>query len=441
MVAWIGMVKIGLFDRLTSLTVYLDLNPTVVGDAMPVYEYKALNVKGKKVSGIVDAEGALTARQKLRSSGVFPVSVSEVKDAVGKKEPGAGIFIQLFNRVKRSEVALMTRQLSTLVGAGFPLVTAVDTLIPQMPAYALKKILAGIKESILEGNSFSRSLAPFPRVFSSLYVNMVHAGETSGTLEVVLERLADLTEKQEAFKNRLRTALTYPLLMAFIGALVLFFLMTYIIPGITSIFTDMNQQLPAPTRFLITISDLLKSFWWVIALAVLIVVVSFHGVKKTEKGHRFIDKSILLVPMAGQLARKLAAARFSRTLGSLLENGVSMLTALDIVKNIVGNVIIADAIETGAKEVENGESLGVALAATQSLPDLCIQMIQVGEQSGELETMLSKVADVFETEVESSVMRMTTLLEPLMILVMGVVVGFIVLSICLPIFEMNQLVR
>ena len=408
---------------------------------MPVYEYKALNAKGKKISGIIDADGAISARQKLRGSGIFPVSVSEVQDAAGKKEPGASIFVRLFNRVKPSEVAIMTRQLSTLLSAGFPLVTAVDTLIPQMPSYALKKILAGIKESILEGNSLSRSLSPFPRVFSSLYVNMVHAGETSGTLEIVLERLADLSEKQEAFKNRLRTALTYPILMAFIGALVLFLLMTYIIPGITSIFTDMNQQLPAPTRFLIIASDLLKSFWWVVVLAAVIAAVTFHGVKKTEKGKRFIDSTILLIPVAGRLARKLAAARFSRTLGSLLENGVSMLVALDIVKNIVGNVQIADAIESSAKEVERGESLSGALEATHVLPHLCVQMIQVGEQSGELETMLSKVADVFETEVESSVMRMTSLLEPLMILVMGVVVGFIVLSICLPIFEMNQLVR
>ncbi len=415
--------------------------PIIYFATMPVYEYKALNVKGKKVSGIIDAEGAQIARQKLRSSGIFPVSVSEVQDVTGKKEHGAGAFIRIFNRVKPSEVALMTRQLATLVGAGFPLVNAVDTLIPQMPAYALKKILAGIKESILEGNSFSRALSPFPRVFSSLYVNMVHAGETSGTLEIVLERLAELTEKQEAFKNRLRTALTYPLLMAFIGALVLFLLMTYIIPGITSIFTDMDQQLPAPTRFLITVSDLLKSFWWVVALGMVIAALSFHGVKKTEKGHRLIDKTVLLIPIAGQLIRKLAAARFSRTLGSLLENGVSMLTALDIVKNIVGNVLIADAVESAATEVERGESLGGALGGTGVLPNLCIQMIQVGEQSGELESMLNKVADVFEIEVESSVMRLTSLLEPLMILVMGVVVGFIVLSICLPIFEMNQLVR
>jgi general secretion pathway protein F len=203
----------------------------------------------------------------------------------------------------------------------------------------------------------------------------------------------------------------------------------------------MNQQLPAPTRFLITVSDLLKSFWWVVALGMVIAVLSFHGVKKTEKGNRLIDKTVLLIPIAGQLIRKLAAARFSRTLGSLLENGVSMLTALDIVKNIVGNVLIADAVESAATEVERGESLGGALGGTGVLPNLCIQMIQVGEQSGELESMLNKVADVFEIEVESSVMRMTSLLEPLMILVMGVVVGFIVLSICLPIFEMNQLVR
>jgi general secretion pathway protein F len=335
---------------------------------------------------------------------------------------------------------MMTRQLSTLIGAGFQLVTAINTLIPQTKSYAFKKILARIKDSIVEGNSFANALSQYPGIFSSLYVNMVHSGESSGSLEIVLERLADITEKQQALSNRIRSSLTYPVFMTFIGAVVLFLLLTFIVPSITSIFTDMNQVLPAPTRFLITISDIFKSYWWIFFIVIIGSLIIFRRLKKTATGLYFLDKTILYLPVIGLLAKKLAVARFSRTLGSLLENGVSMLSALEIVKNIVGNVLISNTIDTAAKEVGKGHGLGAALSESSLFPNLSIQMIQVGEQSGELESMLAKVADIFENEVESSIMSMTSLIEPIMILIMGVIVGFIVLSICLPIFEMNQLI-
>jgi general secretion pathway protein F len=270
---------------------------------------------------------------------------------------------------------------------------------------------------------------------------MVRAGETSGALEIVLERLADITEKQQALKHRIRSALAYPLLMSLIGAVVLFFLLTFIVPSITSIFADMNQTLPAPTLFLISISNFFKTYWWIIFLMIGLMLLTLRGIKKTAKGHYFFDKINLLLPGFGILSKKLAVARFSRTLGSLLENGISMLQALGIVKNIVGNVVIADIIEEASQEVGKGQGLGPALAGSKIFPDLSIQMIQVGEQTGALEAMLDKIANVFENEVETSVMSITSLLEPVMILIMGIIVGFIVLSICLPIFEMNQLVR
>jgi general secretion pathway protein F len=336
---------------------------------------------------------------------------------------------------------MMTRQLATLVGAGFPLVSALDTLIPQTRSQLFKKILAKIKESIVEGNSFARSLSMYPGTFSSLYVNMVRAGETSGALEIVLERLADIMEKQQALKHRIRTALAYPVLMCIIGAVVLFLLLTFIVPSITSIFADMNQTLPAPTLFLIGLSSFFKAYWWIFFIVIGLMPFTLRGIKKTVKGHYFYDKIKLLLPGFGILTKKLAVARFSRTLGSLLENGISMLPALGIVKNIVENVLIADIIEKVSQEVGKGQGLGSALAESNIFPDLSIQMIQVGEQSGALEAMLEKIANVFENEVETSVMSITSLLEPVMILIMGIVVGFIVLSICLPIFEMNQLIR
>lgn len=408
---------------------------------MPVFEYTALDARGKTTSGIIDADGAQAARQKLRTSGIFPVSIKETQETAPKKVSRTFSLSSRFSRVKPVEVAMTTRQLATLIGAGFPLVSALDALVPQTKSHGFKKILAQIKDAIVEGNSFARALSNYPGTFSPLYINMVRAGETSGTLEIVLERLADITEKQQALMNRIQTALAYPIFMLAVGTLVLFVLLTYIVPSITSIFANMNQVLPTPTRVLIFLSAFFKSYWWSILLVIAASVVFFNRAKKTQKGRHWVDRTALVLPVLGILAKKLSVARFARTLGSLLENGVSMLIALDIVKNIAGNSLIADSIETAAVEVGKGKGLGASLSEGGIFPQLSIQMIQVGEQSGELETMLNKIADVYENEVETSILRLTSYLEPVMILVMGSIVGFIVLSICLPIFEMNQLIR
>jgi general secretion pathway protein F len=410
---------------------------------MPVYEYTALNKKGKNVSGVIDAEGASAARQKIRADGNFPVSIDEIKGATGRKTikiHAPRSLARTFSRIRPAEVTIMTRQLATLVGAGFPLVSAIDTLIPQTKSPTFTKVLTQIKDAVVEGSSFASALSQYPSAFSQLYVNMVRAGESSGTLEIVLERLADFNEKQQALKSKLQASLAYPILMACIGVLVLILLMTFVIPNITSIFEDMHQTLPTPTIILIGISELFKSFWWILLILLAGGIFAFKSVAKTEKGRRGIDRTKLRLPIFGVLTKKLAAARFARTLGSLLDNGVSMMPALEIVKNIAGNVIIAETVEAAAISVEKGRGLGDSLADASVIPNLAIQMIQVGEQSGELEQMLIKVADVFEREVESSVVSMTSLLEPLMIVLMAMVVAFIVMSIILPIFEMNQLV-
>lgn len=408
---------------------------------MPVYEYSALNDRGKNVTGIIDAESAVVARQKLRGSRIFPVSIQETRRTPDRKSGWRTSFSRSFTRVRPSEVALTTRQLATLVGAGFPLVTALDTLIPQTKSPGFKRVMAQIKDAVVEGSSFAAALAPYPGIFSPVYVNMVRAGETSGTLEIVLDRLADISEKQQALATRIKTALAYPTLMAVIGVLVLFFLLAFIVPSIASIFDDMGQALPTPTRILIAVSDFLKVYWWVVLGFVAAAGFAARRYQKTERGRRLWDRWILKAPGAGSLVRRLAAARFTRTLASLLANGVTLMAALDIVENIVGNVHLSEAIARAGEEVGKGQALGTSLAESGLFPVLAIQMIQVGEQSGEMEPMLEKVADVFENEVESTVLSLTALLEPIMILVMAVVVGFIVLSICLPIFEMNELVR
>lgn len=409
---------------------------------MPVFEYTALDAKGKNTSGIIDADGIQAARQKLRSSGKFPVTIREAQEAQAKKNSRRSFsFGDWFSRVKPSHVAMTTRQLATLIGAGFPLVSALDALLPQTPSYALRRTLARVKDLVVEGNSFAHALSQFPGIFPPIYINMVRAGESSGTLEIVLERLAEITEKQQALSNRIQASLAYPVFMLFFGVVVLFILLTYIVPTITSIFTDMKQVLPTPTRVLIALSSFFRDYWWmilVLAAAGALAVRQFH---RTPKGLRWFDSTLLKLPGFGTLARKLAVARFSRTLGSLLENGVTLLVALDIVRNIVGNVLIADTVSQASGEVSKGKSLWLALSEGRVFPTLSIQMIQVGEQSGELEKMLYKIADVFENEVETTILRLTSYLEPVMILVMGCAVGFIVLSICLPIFEMNQLIR
>ncbi|MGA6924274.1 MAG: type II secretion system inner membrane protein GspF [Desulfosarcina sp.] len=407
---------------------------------MPVYDYQALDPKGKTITGIIDADGAQAARQKIRAMGSFPVKVKEVTEAESGKET-RGITVQgLFSRVTPAQVSLWTRQLSTLTGAGFPLVSALTTLVSQTKTQGFTKIVARIKDSIVEGNSFASALTLYPSAFSQIYINMVRAGETSGTLEIVLQRLADIMEKQQELKSRIQTAMAYPILMTVIGTLVLFFLMTFVVPNITTIFTDMNQALPAPTRFLIAASDLFKSYWWVLVILAIAALVALRAFRRTERGLAATDRLMLRLPIAGSLLKRIAVARFTRTLASLLENGVTMLPALEIVRNVTGNVIISGLIEKASTEVEKGQGLAQSLAADAVFPDLAVQMIQVGEQSGELEPMLYKIAEVYENEVQASIMSMMAMLEPIMILVMAVVVLFIVLSICLPIFEMNQLV-
>lgn len=409
---------------------------------MPVYEYSALNKAGKSSSGVIDADSPFLARQKLRSSGLFPVDIKESSAASPRERSGTSVSVSsLFKKVKPGEVSVMTRQLSILLGAGVPLVGALEALLSQITNPLLKRILAEIKESVNEGNSLAFSLSRHSRLFSNIYVNMVRAGEASGSLDIVLGRLAEYGEHQEALKGRFRAALAYPIFMALIGSGVLFFLVTFVVPNITQVFTDMKQTLPLPTILLISTSDFLKSFWWVVALAGAGGVFAVRQFVKTSKGTSIWDFVKLRFPVLGEINQRIALARFARTLGTLLESGVQLLTALDIVKNIVNNTLIEHDIEQATEQIEAGKSLAMPLGQSQWFPSIAVQMISVGEQSGELENMLQKIADTYEGEVESQIMAMTAMLEPLMILVMGVVVGFIVVSILLPIFEMNQMIR
>ncbi len=409
---------------------------------MSVFEYSALDRRGRKVSGVLDADGLAGARSRLRAGGIYPVSLKEVTAAAAGPEQGAIRQRLMGNRVKPAEVSLVTRQLATLLGAGFPLVQALDALIPQTPSAGLQKKLTQIKDAVVGGSSFADALGRAGDTFPPVYVNMVRSGEASGTLEIVLERLADVTEKQQAVRARIRNAMTYPVLMLVIGSAVLIFLLTYIVPTISGIFAEVKQVLPLPTRLLLGFSHWMRTYWWSLPLGLAALFQVLRTVRRTARGRLATDRTILKIPLVGSLVQRLNVARIMRTFGSLLENGVAMLAALEIVRNIAGNTIVAEALQDASRDVGQGKSLSRALAATpRAFPPLAIQMIDVGEQSGRLEPMLGKIADMYDNEVESTISALTALLEPLMILIMGAAVAFVVLAVCLPIFEMNQLIR
>jgi general secretion pathway protein F len=408
---------------------------------MPVYEYTALDRAGKNVVGIIDADSTVAARQKLRASGKYPVQIKETT-AKAKSESAAGFSLpSLFNRITPDDIHALTRQLATLLNAGIPLVGALDALMEQTTSPPLKKIIAQIKESVNEGNSLTVSLTKHPKLFSNIYINMVRAGEASGSLDVVLERLAEFGEHQQALKGRFQAALVYPVFMAIIGTGVLFFLLSFVVPNLTRIFTEMKQVLPLPTTILIWFSDFMRSYWWAILVVIVASIIGIKEFIKSPKGRHIWDTLKLHLPVIGQINRKIALSRFGRTLGSLLQSGVPLITSLQIVRNIVNNVLIGAVIDEAMEDIQAGKSLNLALSRSIWFPPVFRQMVSVGEQSGDLEGMLHKVADSYEREVETRITGMTALIEPIMILFMAAIVGFIVISILLPIFEMNQMIN
>lgn len=408
---------------------------------MSVFEYVALDEKGRERKGFVDAPGVTVARQQLREEGIYPVSIAPAREK--KSVSLSGILeVDILRKVSAKEVSIFTRQLSTLLGAGIPLVPSFSVLLAQTQNPILQKILAQIRADLNEGKSLTAGMENFPRVFPPFYLNMVKAGEASGAINLVLERLADFSENQQALLSKIRSALAYPMIMLVVGSLVIFLLMTFVVPRITEIFTDMKQTLPLITIILIAVSQFLKSFWWLIGLAVVAGIAAFKYLTTgTQKGRRFWDSVRLRAPVWGAVNLKIAIARFARTLATLLQSGVPLLVAMEIVRNVVNNVYIGETIANAAKAVEEGQPLAQPLSQSGIFPPMVTEMIAVGEQSGSLEKMLNRIATSYETEAQSDILVMTSLLEPLMILVMGLMVGFIVFSILLPIFEMNQLVK
>ncbi len=403
---------------------------------LPVFEYEALNAAGKPVRGIVDAESVRTARVKLRGQGFYPTDIREESAAAQR-----GSTWPFSPRVKAKDLAQAFRQLATLLEAGIPLVSSLSALIEQGGNAVLRRILTQIRERVREGSSLAEALAPHPQVFPPLFAGMVRAGEVSGTLAMTLGRWADFSEHQVALRQRVRAALTYPVFMFVIGLAVLFFLMAFVVPTVTKIFSDLGQALPWPTLILIGVSGFLSRFWWAVIGALAAAGFFARRALRSEAGSLFLDRVKLGIPLGGRLHLKLAVSRWSRTLGTLLGGGLPLLQALEFSREVSGNRLLARALAQAQDRVREGEELAPALKGSGLFPPVVLEMVSVGEKSGEIVRMLERAAASLENEAESDLRGLIALLEPVMILVMGVGVGFIAISILLPILEMSQMVR
>jgi general secretion pathway protein F len=406
---------------------------------MPVFQYKALDSGGKAVQGLKEADSPKTLRAALKREGVFLTEVLGAQEAKAQAAREVSVRRVVLGRVSATDLAIMTRQFAVLVGAGIPLVESLGALVEQIDHEKLKRIISDVRQRVNEGASLADALAAHPKTFTNLFVNMVRAGESSGALDVVLVRLADFTESQARLRSKITGALAYPAFMLLIGTGVIGVLFAVVIPKIVKIFDDSQVVLPWYTRALIGFTHLISGWWWAILLVLVALGWGFARWRATEQGRAAWDRRVLTAPIFGRLIRIIAISRFARTLSTLLKSGVPLLTAMDIVRNIVGNTRLAEVIEQARDAIREGESIAAPLKRSGEFPPLVHHMVAVGERSGSLEEMLANVAKAYEDQVETTVSTLTSLLEPLMIVIMGLCVGFIVLSVLMPILQLNTL--
>jgi len=418
---------------------------------MPIFQYKAFAPGGTIQTGVIDADTSRDARQRLRRDNLLVSDITEVKG--GRALPtGKGLRIGFLERLRRQRqatatpsmrnleiVAGVTRQMGTLLGSGIPLAETLKAMIEQAEKRDVETVFREIRERINQGASLADALAEHPGYFTELYVNMVRAGEATGNVDVVLRRLADYLQAQRALRRKVVSALTYPVMMIGIGMIVVTILMTVVVPKITGMLTDTGQTLPTPTKILIAISDLFKNWWW--AGALIVAAISFvidRVYRRSDAGRLFVDRNLLRAPILGDLLRKQAVSRFTRTLSTLLQSGVPAVNSLEITRTVVGNRVIADATEHIRVRILEGTDIATPLKATGAFPALVGYMVNVGEQSGELEQMLDRIASSYDEEIDIATERLTAVIEPIMIIFLAVVVGYIVVSIVLPILQIGQ---
>lgn len=410
---------------------------------MAVYEYVGLDTAGKSTKGIIDADSPKTARTRLRKQGVFPTDVWEKKEGATR---GRGLDVQIdfskyLQRVSSQDLATLTSQLATLVGAGIPMVEALTALVDQTENPKLKAVLVDVRQKVNEGWSLAKALRGHPTVFNDLFINMIDAGEQSGALDLVLQRLTEYTESQVALQGKLVAAITYPIIMMMVSGALVLMLFTFVIPKVKRIFDSFGEGLPLITSVLFAVSNAVTGYWWLILIVAVLFVYGFRRYIRTPKGRNWYHRLMLRLPVFGKINRLVAVSRFCRTLATLLVSGVPILTALGIVKSVVGNDIIAAAVEAAGKNIAEGQSVAGPLKASGQFPPIVTHMIAIGEKTGELEGMLSKVADAYDQQVSNTVDALTSLLTPIMTLMMGGVVAVIALGILLPMLNLSSVIR
>jgi general secretion pathway protein F len=402
---------------------------------VPLFEYTGLDGQGRKVSGRIEGAGRSLVSQQLREQGIFPTELHESSSA-RVRHRWSNLLVSL--QSSTAELASATRQLSTLLGAGLSLDVALGTVAEQTDQPMIGRVLSDVREEVIQGNPLHQALARHRAVFPDLFINMVQVGENSGTLDEALQRLADFLENQARTRARIQAALAYPVLMTLVGSGVLAFLFVFVVPKITRMLQEMEMALPWPTLLLINLVDLLVDWWWLLAIGLVACVTLLLRYRRSESGRLRTDQMLLKAPLIGRLLLLIATSRFSRTLGTLLQSGVPLIKALDISRNLLANRVLSQAVESAIVKVQEGGSLAVALRESAVFPPMLVQVTAAGEQSGKLEEMLFRVADTYEHQSDLSITGMLSLLEPLMILFMGGVVGFAVLAILLPIFQASQ---
>ncbi|MDP8219474.1 MAG: type II secretion system inner membrane protein GspF [Candidatus Theseobacter exili] len=414
---------------------------------MAKFAYTAMDSKGKEVSGTIDASDNMAAINKLREKGLYPTNVTEAgtKKFSGKAGTGAGQEKRsIWNldigggKVGFKQLVVMSRQLATLIDAGLPLLRSLGVLIEGEKHLGLKKTISQLSQAVEGGSTFSEALAQFPKVFSKLFVNMVRAGEAGGVLDLVLNRLAEFFEKSQKLKNKIKAAMIYPILVLVFAMGILIFLITVIVPKFADMFYEMEIELPGMTEFLIKLSDFVKGRWYLFILAIVLIIFGSKAMARTEKGRYWMDFMKLKLPVFGTLVQRIAISRFSRTLGTLIASGVPILQALNIVRDTVGNEVIGVAVTNVHDSIREGESIVDPLRQNKVFPPLVISMIDVGEETGNLAEMLEKIADTYDDEVDNAVEGLTSLLEPLLIMTLAFIVGFIVIAMFLPLIKLMQ---
>jgi type II secretion system protein F len=405
---------------------------------MPRFVYKAKISPGKIKEGTIEAENQNQAALKLSRSGLFILSVEEESSVFIRKSRG---MFRLLKSVPLRDISNFTRQLSNLLDSGLTMLNALGILIGQSENPYLRRIIGVIRDDIKGGATFSTALSKHPKIFSGLYVNMVESGEISGSLEDVLSRLSDFMEKDEENISKIRSSMAYPALMAFVGFITIFVLLSFVAPRLIVIFIDLGQSLPLPTIILIGISSFFAKFWVLILAGLIFFAIVLYKWSKTQEGKAVFDSLKLKLPLIGPFIKKAEVARFARTLAVMISNGVSITKSLAVSGTTVSNTLIKKDIQQASKDVSEGASLSSGINKSKIFPSMAANMIFVGEESGTLERSLMKIANAYEIETDRTVKVITSLLEPMLILFMGVVVGFIVIAMLLPIFQLNLMIR